>query len=163
MDDLSIHLRRRLEHARRIAIVGIGDELSPLDRLGMIAARAIETIKLPGIRVFFAGTVPESITGPLRKFGPDHVILLDAADMGVLPGTILVIDPDQISASLLSTHVLPLSVVMEFIETDSQTKVILLGIQPDMNNPEHGLSGEEEEFMTENIHALSGLLRDICR
>ena len=66
------NLRRRLDGALRIAIVGIGDELSPVDRLGMLAAHEIEKLHLPGIRVFFAGTMPESMTGTLRIFHPDQ-------------------------------------------------------------------------------------------
>jgi hydrogenase 3 maturation protease len=160
-DDLSVHLRRRLGNARRIALVGIGDELSPADRLGMVAAREIEKMDIPRARVFLAGTVPESMTGPLRNFHPDHVILFDAADMGVLPGTIMVIDPEQISGNLLSSHVLPLSVVMEFIEQDSQTKVTLLGIQPDMTRPETGLSSDAYEYLKQNLGTLGHLLRDL--
>ncbi len=109
-------LRRRIKNANRLAIVGIGDELIPPDRLGMYTAREIEQQHLPGVEVFFAGTVPESITGPIRRYQPDHVLFLDAADMGARPGTIAVIEPEQIQASLLSTHVLPLSVVMDYLE-----------------------------------------------
>ena len=86
-----INLRQRLAGARRIAVVGIGDENSAVDRLGMEAAREIELMHLPGVRIFFAGTVPESMTGSLREFHPDHVLLLDAADMSSPPGTVAVI------------------------------------------------------------------------
>jgi len=124
-------LQKRLRGARRIAVVGIGDELLPIDRLGMIAARKIEKVHIPGIRVFLAGTMPESITGPLREFHPEHVLLIDAADMGALPGTVAIIQPGRIRASLFSTHALPLSAVMEFIKKDIKTNVTLIGIQPE--------------------------------
>ena len=125
-------LRRRLKEARRIAVVGTGDEFSPVDRLGMVAAQEIEKLHLPNVRVFFAGTMPESMTGPLREYQPDHVLFLDAADMGARPGMIAVIKPGKIRADLLSTHVLPLSVVMGYVEQDLKTSVTLLGIQPEI-------------------------------
>ena len=127
-----IRLRRRLMHAKRVAVVGVGDELNVHDRLGMLAAREIEGLHLENLQVFYAGTVPESVTGPIRRYRPDTVVLLDAADMGARPGTVALLEPQEIRASLLSTHALPLSVVMEFLEKDAGARVILVGIQPDL-------------------------------
>jgi hydrogenase 3 maturation protease len=137
-------LQKRLTGARRIAVVGIGDELLPVDRLGMIAAREMERVHIPGVRVFLAGTMPESITGPLRKFHPDHVLMIDAADMGAPPGTVAVIQPGRIRASLFSTHALPLSAVMEFVKKDIKTKVTLIGIQPEVTIDRTTLSDREQ-------------------
>jgi hypothetical protein len=47
-------LRCRIKNSRPLAIVGIGDELIPPDRLGMFAAREIEKQHLPGVEVFLA-------------------------------------------------------------------------------------------------------------
>jgi hydrogenase 3 maturation protease len=149
-------LQKRLTGARRIAVVGIGDEFLPIDRLGMIAAREIEKARIPGISVFFAGTMPESITGPLRAFHPDHVLMIDAADMGSPPGTVAIIQPGRIQASLFSTHALPLSAVMEFIKKDIKTKVSLVGIQPENAIVGMDLSDREKD-------AISRLLTSITR
>ena len=35
-----------------------------------------------------AGPAPENFTGPLRRFRPDLVLLVDAAQMDAEPGTI---------------------------------------------------------------------------
>jgi hydrogenase 3 maturation protease len=153
-------LRFRLGQARRIAIVGVGDELLPFDRLGIVAAKKIDQMHLPDVKVFFAGTVPESITGPIRRFGPDHTVFLDAADMGAQPGTIAVIDPRNVPAGLFSTHVLPLSVVMDFVEQETGSGVTLLGIQPDRSEPGNGLTGSGEELFHRNLEILSAVLRD---
>ena len=47
--NLAAGLRRRLKGACRIAVVGIGDELSPYDRFGMVAAKEIKKLHLPGM------------------------------------------------------------------------------------------------------------------
>jgi hydrogenase 3 maturation protease len=154
-------LRRRLKEARRIAVVGTGDEFSPVDRLGMVAAQEIEKLHLPNVRVFFAGTMPESMTGPLREYQPDHVLFLDAADMGARPGMIAVIKPGKIRADLLSTHVLPLSVVMGYVEQDLKTSVTLLGIQPDLSRHVSGQPDGAPEYLERNLAYLSRILKDI--
>lgn len=160
VDFLSDTLQPRITNARRLAIVGIGDELIPPDRLGMDVARVIEKRRMPDVKVFFAGTVPESITGPLRKYRPDHVLFLDAADMAARPGTIAVIDPGTIQASLISTHVLPLHVVMDYVSQEIGTGVTLLGIQPDLTGPANDLSEEDREYLDKNLQVLSDLLRN---
>ena len=152
----------RLKNFHRIAVVGIGDELSPLDRSGMYAAGEIEKMHIPNIRVFLAGTVPESITGILRAYRPDHVIFLDAADMGVPPGSFRVIEPSCTQANLVSSHVLPLTVVIEFITNDTGSSVTLLGIQPDITRPYRDLSRPGQELFRRNLSTLVEILQS-CR
>jgi len=160
VDPGSDNLRHRIRNARRLAIVGIGDELIPPDRLGMYVAREIDGQRIPGVKVFFAGTVPESITGPLRRYRPEHVLFLDAADMSARPGTIAVIEPAQIHASLISTHVLPLSVVMDYVERETGTGVTLLGIQPDLTGSDKDLSEEDMVYLGRNLLLVSEIIRD---
>jgi hydrogenase 3 maturation protease len=153
-------LRRRIKNARRLAIVGIGDELIPPDRLGMFLAQEIGEHQIPGVRIFFAGTVPESITGPLRRYQPGHVLFLDAADMGARPGTIAIIEPELVRVSLISTHILPLTVVMDYVEREIGTGVTLLGIQPDLIRTDKDLEGEDLAYLGRNLRLLVSILQD---
>jgi len=146
--DFETRLRRRLRNARRIAVVGIGDELNVHDRLGMVAAKEIEGLHLENLRVFYAGTVPESVTGPVRRYKPDAIVLLDSADMGARPGSVALVAPDEIRATLLSTHALPLSVVMEFLAKDTGARVLLIGIQPDLSSQGFMPAGAEQAGLT---------------
>ena len=146
--DFEERLAERLRGARRIAVVGIGDELNPHDRLGMLAARDIDGLGLPCIKVFLAATVPESVTGPIRRHKPDHILLLDAADMGARAGTVAVVRPQDIGARLFSTHALPLTVVMKFLEADAKAPVTLIGLQPDSGGHGDAPSGLEQAGLT---------------
>lgn len=128
--------------------MGVGDELNVHDRLGMLAAKEIEGLHLENVRVFYAGTVPESVTGPIRRYRPDAVLLLDAADMGVRAGSVAIVEPEEIRANLLSTHALPLSVVMEFLAKDTGARVTLIGIQPDLAAQGFAPAGSEEAGLT---------------
>lgn len=158
MGSLADDLPNRIRGARRLAVAGVGDELSLPDRLGMAAARAIEQRGISGVQVFLAGTVPESITAPLRRFRPEHILFLDAADMGARPGTIAIIEPNQVRASLVSTHVLPLTVVMEYAWRETGAGVSLLGIQPDLTGPDRDLSDPDRAYLNENLAELYRIL-----
>ncbi|HVP94646.1 MAG TPA: hydrogenase maturation protease [Methanoregulaceae archaeon] len=161
-DDFSDTLRQRISKARRIAVVGIGDDLSPVDRLGMVAAREIEKMHLPGMKVFLAGTVPENITGIIRKCKPDHVVFIDSADMGLLPGSIMMLKPEETQVSLVASHVIPLSVVLDFVRHDTGAGVTLLGIQPDLTRVNKVLSPSDQARLSRNLTVLLDTLREIC-
>lgn len=156
--DLEKVLGKRLARARRVAIMGIGDELSRHDRLGILAARDLEALRLPAVKVFLAGTIPESFTGPIRRWKPDHVVLIDAADMGTRPGTVAVIGAGQVRGSRLSTHALPLSLVMKYLEKDVGTRVTLVGIQPDLAATGAATTAAETAGVTRLVASLHRIL-----
>lgn len=156
--DFETRLRRRLGGAKRVAVMGVGDELNVHDRLGMLAAREIESLHLPGVRVFLAGTVPESVTGPIRRYRPDAVLLVDAADMGARPGSVALVEPRQVRASLLTTHALPLSVVMEYLEKDTGVRATLIGIQPDLDARGFAPAGSEQAGLTRLVVSVFQIL-----
>ncbi|HMA05648.1 MAG TPA: hydrogenase maturation protease [Methanomicrobiales archaeon] len=151
-------LRERLAHALPLAVVGIGDELNPHDRLGMLAAGGIEALGLRGVRVFLAGTMPESITAPVRRFKPAHILFLDAAVMGKEPGTLGIIEACEVKGDLLVTHALPLPVVMEYLEKEARAPVTLVGIQPDLASSGERPTPEEEKGIGGLASLLAGIL-----
>jgi len=51
----------------------------------MDEARKLQEEQVPQVDIFLTGTVPESITAPVRRFSTDHILLLDAADMDARP------------------------------------------------------------------------------
>jgi hydrogenase 3 maturation protease len=154
-------IKKRLTGSSRVAIVGIGDECIPVDRLGIYAARQLLNGQVPPSSVFLAGTMPESITAPVRRYKPDHILLLDSADTGARPGTITIIPRETIGGILFSTHTLPLSAIMEYLARDSSADVTLLGIQPDLTRPESGLSEEGYRVLGLNLDQLSKILRTV--
>jgi hydrogenase 3 maturation protease len=120
-----------------VAVVGIGQELRGDDAVGVKAARALLRRQRAGsdisrpvsLLVVEAGPMPESCTGPLRRFAPDLAILVDAADMGAAPGTVAWLDWRDADAAG-STHGLPLSLFAGYLTTEIGCTVLLLGIQP---------------------------------
>lgn len=80
--------------------------------------------------VLEGGSLPESLSSPLRRFMPHVVLLLDAADMGEPIGTIALLQKEQIAAAGFSTHSMPLNLLASYLEKEIGCEVMLIGIQP---------------------------------
>lgn len=113
--------------------MGVGSELNGDDAAGLWVARKIKMLTTTRLHIFTveAGTMPESSSGPLRKFKPDWVVLVDAADFNGEPGEIRWLDSSSIGGFSASTHSLPLSVIGSYLQEQLQCEVALLGIQPE--------------------------------
>ncbi len=130
--------RRKPDGPARLAIVGIGSELRGDDAAGVAVARELE-FRLkekagdPGrspVLVIDAGPSPENSTGPLRRFVPDLVLLIDAAAMGEAPGTIRLLNWQQAEGFSASTHTFGLDMLAQYLISELGGELALLGIQP---------------------------------
>jgi hydrogenase 3 maturation protease len=110
----------------------IGNELRGDDGLGPLFANKFSKItkNASKVTVIDGGIVPENFTGTIRKENPSHVILIDAVEMNAAPGDMEVITKEKISQYNVSTHSMPISFLIKYLETTSSFKIILLGIQP---------------------------------
>ncbi len=123
---------------KRIAVIGIGNELNGDDAAGVLVARALaqrlgnrEREDSPAFLIIEGGLAPEAFTGPLRRFQPDLVILVDAAELGESPGTVRSYDWSAAQGMSATTHTLPPSVLAEFLMKELGCQVRLVGIQPE--------------------------------
>ncbi|MCX6112667.1 MAG: hydrogenase maturation protease, partial [Proteobacteria bacterium] len=108
--------------AAKITVLGVGSELRADDGAGLLIAENL--IKKCGqdkcdlnskLQVIYGATAPENFTGDIRRFAPTHLILLDSAHMGLEPGDVKIIKKEDISGITFSTHVLPLSVIINYL------------------------------------------------
>lgn len=123
-------IRERLGSAGKIAVMAVGDELNPRDCLGILAGKKIAALKLRRMKVLLTYQMPENYTSVIRKLKPSHVVIIDATDMGGEPGAVAFIDPDRVSATSVSSHAMPLTLLMDYLEKELGTNVSLIGIQP---------------------------------
>jgi len=101
-----------------------------------------------------AGHAPENATGVLRKFAPDLVLMIDAADMGETPGTAKWIPEDSIDGMSASTHSLPLSILARYLKLEMNCAVPVLGIQPLSNDVGERASVEVLAAVNEIVNIL---------
>lgn len=127
-------LRAGLRTANRIAVVGIGSDLRGDDRAGIMVIRelraALGQSRPAGLRLFDGGTAPENLTGEILSYKPSHILLIDAADLGLKPGAVKLIAPDKIAGMSFSTHVLPLKILADYLTRSHPCQVIVIGLQP---------------------------------
>ena len=117
-------------------LLGIGNPRHGDDALGPVFARAF---RHPGWRCFNAATAPENFTGLVRRLHPDTLVLLDAADLGMPPGTLQRLDPSAIAYGDFGTHAGSLGQLAAYL-SDGAGRVIILGIQPGPTTPGTRLS-----------------------
>jgi len=128
-------LKRKLNNARRVAVLGIGSELRGDDIVGLLAAQQIEkTIEgkttLPEVRIFVGETAPENLTGEIKGFQPTHLIIIDAAELNKKPGHIEIMEPETIGGTSFCTHSLPLKIIIGYLLESFKFQAIIIGIQP---------------------------------
>jgi hydrogenase 3 maturation protease len=148
----------------RLAILGIGNELNGDDAAGVLAARALKRLLeeqgslSSDILIIEAGPAPESFGGPLRRFQPDLVIFIDAAELGEPPGTLRTFDWSEAEGMSGSTHTLPPSMLARFLVAELGCEVRLVGIQPKSLEFDGGVSAEVQAAIEEVAEQIAKLL-----
>lgn len=118
-------------------VLGIGNILKGDDGIGIYIVEKVNkylkeakfTEAKSEVIVIDCGTTPENYTSVIRKHNPDTLILVDAADMGLSPGSYRIIPPERIEVMHFSTHTIPLSVFISYV-SEFCGEVVLIGIQP---------------------------------
>lgn len=144
---------------KRIAIVGIGNEMRGDDAAGTLVVRTLNlrVASSDSLRFIEGGHAPENATANLRKFAPDLVLLIDAADMGKEAGSIALIPMEQIEGMSANTHSLPLSMLARYLTLELNCEVALLGIQPKSVEMGEPVSDEVNQAVSDIAEEMSTL------
>jgi len=145
--------------AEKIAILGIGNDLRTDDGLGPYIVNSIK-FDNPNVMIENVGSVPEGFARPLAAFSAKRIIMIDAADMRKPPGHIELVTKDRIGGISISTHSMPLSFLMMYLEQETGGETILLGIQPKSIQFGEGLSPEIQEVAEDIIASFERLLEE---
>jgi hydrogenase 3 maturation protease len=117
----------------RVVVLGVGNVMNGDDGAGVCVVRLLaeRMAATPGVLLVDGGTAPENFTGPIRRFEPDVVIEIDAADQNQPAGTTAWLDWRDADGMSASTHTLPPSVLATFLSQDLGCRVALIGVQPE--------------------------------
>ncbi|MCB8946045.1 MAG: hydrogenase 3 maturation endopeptidase HyCI [Ardenticatenaceae bacterium] len=154
------------ERPLRLAVLGIGHELRGDDAVGLavvaglrpyLQARA-EPFMRDNFLLIEAAHAPENHTGTIRKFRPTLVLLVDAAQMNEPPGTVSWLQPQQMTGLSASTHTMPPTLLMRFLQAELGCAVAFLGIQPADTTLGAGLSAVVQTAVVTIIQTIKDTL-----
>jgi hydrogenase 3 maturation protease len=113
-------------------ILTVGNGMMGDDGAGALLAQVIQNQPLEDWEVLNGGSTPENILHKVREMAPQEVLVVDATEMDLPPGSIRRIPEERIADPFfLTTHSLPLSFVIEALR-EFTPRVELIGIQPEM-------------------------------
>lgn len=115
-----------------MAILGIGNELNGDDSAGNWVARKLNSSlnNQPNLFILDCGAIPENAAGPLRKFKPDLILLIDTADLNEPAGMIQWVELNTVGGFSASSHTLPLSMLSQYLKSELNCEVEMICIQP---------------------------------
>jgi hydrogenase 3 maturation protease len=131
-------------------LMGVGNEMLGDDGVGPYIA---EHFTAPGWQSLSCGTAPENFTSVVRRAKADLVVIIDAAEMDLPPGTARLIREEDIEDVSIGTHQQSLSLLMAYMR-DFVGGVILIGIQPESVVPGEPLSLSVRDRADEIMHLL---------
>ncbi len=136
--------------ARRL-LLGVGNDIRGDDGVGAQIAREF---KHPDWIVVDCGSMPENEIIRVDEDEFDLVIMVDAANMGLEPGEIRIVPRSMLGVFTMSTHALPLSLAMDFLQ-EKVERVVLIGIQPLNMGLKEGLTSPLERAKNRVISLLN--------
>jgi hydrogenase 3 maturation protease len=123
-----------LEGTKKLAVLGVGSILNSDDGAGVRITEMLsghfKNNHSDMFEIYSGCTAPENFTGEIKRFRPDRVLVLDAADFKEEPGSVRIIDLDQIGGITFSSHMLPVKITIDYLKKEIGCSAKLLGIQP---------------------------------
>jgi hydrogenase 3 maturation protease len=132
---LKAALKNRLHKIEKIALLGVGSDLRGDDAAGILVAEHLhksspKDIKQQRLKVFFGSSAPENLTGEIKRFSPDYLVIVDSANIGKRAGAVKLINPDEVEGFSFCTHRLPLKIMTDYLIKTINCKILIIGIQP---------------------------------
>jgi hydrogenase 3 maturation protease len=152
--DVQKALKKWLVNAERVVVAGIGNPIRMDDFVGVKIVQDLKDKVSERVYLIECETVPESFLQPIVTFNPTHVLLIDAAVLGLKPGETRLVSPERIADfPAISTHMLPLRVFCEYLTATTKAKIALLLVEP--KNVEFG------EGLTPDVQAAAEKITNI--
>jgi len=158
-DNVKADLKKWLHGARKVVVAGIGNAIRMDDFVGVKIVQGLCGKVSDKVYLIECETVPESYIQQIVDFGPTHVLLIDAAILGLEPGEARLVLPELlVDLPAFSTHMLPLRIFCDCLTKMAGAKVAMLLIEPGRTDFGEGLSPEIEVSAVELTQVLGVLL-----
>ena len=152
-------LKTWLSNAEKVVVAGIGNPIRMDDFVGIKIVQDLWGKVSEKIYLIECETVPENFMQQIIDFNPTHVLLIDAAILGLKPGNSRLIKPEQLTMfPVFSTHALPLRIFCEYLAKTTKAKIALLLIEPKKADFGEGLTLEVEASAQDIVDSLLRVL-----
>lgn len=139
-------LRTWLEGATSVVVAGIGNAIRSDDYVGVKIVEDLQGKVSRSVHLIECETVPESFVDEIVAIEPTHVLLVDAALLGLRPGTVHLYQAEEVmDVPTISTHTLPLRVFCEYVRNMTGARIALLLIEPGNVDFGEGLTAEIDD------------------
>lgn len=113
----------------KYVVMCIGNREGGDDSIGPYIADRLKKQKHADFVILDCGTVPENYTSDVKRYKPRHLLIIDAVEMGMNPGEMRIIPGEKIGKMHISTHGIPISVLISYLESYVEN-ILFIGIQP---------------------------------
>ncbi len=145
--------------AKKVVVAGIGNPIRSDDYVGLKIVEDLKGKVSEKVCLLECETVPESYLLDIETFNPTHVLLVDAAFLGLKPGDVCLVDAEKVANfPAVTTHLLPLRVFCDYIKQATGAKIGLLLVEPKTIEFSEGLSVEVETAAQKIVAILIDLL-----
>ncbi len=127
----------------KIVIVGIGNILRGDDSFGPVLIERLNN-NVNAVCID-AGSAPENYAGKIIKENPGTILIVDIVHLDLKPGDWQILRKEDIVKSGFTTHDLSPSMFIEYIESQTDAEIYMLGIQP-----QNIIMGEEMSDIVKN-------------
>ncbi len=153
MNEMSQKKRKFSPQQRKnYMLMGLGNICRGDDGIGSFIAQNFQS---DDWLVLDCGTTPENFTSLVKKSQPEYLVIVDAAQMNLEPGEFRVIPPEKIDKFYLTTHNIPLSLLISYLDK-WVGKIVLIGIQPERMEDFQRISERVQDSAKNIIEILKG-------
>ena len=138
---IKTELKKWFAGAEKIVVAGVGNPIRMDDFVGVKIVQELQGKVSEKVFLIECETVPESFIQQIAEFGPTHVLLIDAAIIGLKPGEPRLVETSTLEKTpAFSTHTLPLRIFCEYLRRTTNAQIGLLVIQPEKTEFGEGLT-----------------------
>jgi len=133
MKEMYERLFSKLENAKKVVFMGIGEEKLSDDGVGPYIISELLTYSNEKFLFINAGVTPMSRIDEIIDFQATHLVLLDTCTLNKPSGTVAIIERENIKESVpISTHTIPVQVVVDLLlEKLPDLNVFMIGFVPE--------------------------------
>lgn len=152
-------LQKWFSNAVRVVVAGVGNPIRMDDYVGVKVIQELQGRVSEKVYLIECETVPENFMPQIIDFSPTHVLLVDAALLGLKPGSFKLVEPERLTMSpAFSTHMLPLRIFCEHLRATTKAKIALLLVEPKKTDFGEGLTTAVQASVKEIAKGLLKLL-----